>query len=261
MTFKKPERSFGIDRDWGLYSSELFVQKVVEESPALTAGILKGDRLVSINGKTTVSFFHLKELIQEFSKKEGKVKVGIERAGVKKVFDIVPVSTQERDPSLRKSTIFTIGVAPLLGFAEPVTVVERVWNPFVLVYRGTARMLDFTWRNMVSLGKMLTGEVSVKTLGGPILIGKIAGDSLSRGLVSFLTAMAILSVGLGFLNILPIPVLDGGHLLLLVLEIVRGKALSIRQMEIVQQVGLSMILLLMVVVMRNDLSRLPIFNN
>ena len=105
----------------------------------------------------------------------------------------------------------------------------------------------------------MTGDVSVATLGGPILIGKIAGESLSHGLVAFLTTMAILSIGLGVLNILPVPVLDGGHLLLLGLEIVRGKPLSIRQMEVVQQVGLSLILLLMVIVIRNDLARLPFF--
>jgi regulator of sigma E protease len=117
-------------------------------------------------------------------------------------------------------------------------------------------MVVFSWRNVMSVKKMITGDVSVGTLGGPILIGKLAGESISRGLISFLTMMAILSVGLGVLNLMPIPVLDGGHLMLLSLEIVRGKPLTMRQMEIVQQVGLSLILLLMVVVFRNDLARL-----
>jgi len=89
-----------------------------------------------------------------------------------------------------------------------------------------------------------------------LIIGKLAGDSLSRGLIAFLGMMAMLSVGLGILNILPIPVLDGGHLLLLSIEAIRGKPLSLRQMEIIQQVGLSLILLLMVVVMKNDIARL-----
>ena len=106
---------------------------------------------------------------------------------------------------------------------------------------------------------MFTGDVSVKTLGGPILIGKIAGDSIERGLIAFLTTMAILSVGLGILNILPIPVLDGGHILMLFVEAVRGKPLSVKQVEVFQQVGLTFILILMVVVMKNDLTRLPFF--
>jgi regulator of sigma E protease len=147
-----------------------------------------------------------------------------------------------------------------LQWAEPEFIVERVLNPFMLVAKATERMAVFSWRNIVSIRKMITGDVSVATLGGPILIGKIAGESISRGLIAFLTTMAVLSVGLGIINILPVPVLDGGHLLLLGIEMVRGKPLTIRQMEVVQQVGFSLIVLLMVVVMKNDLSRLPIFN-
>ena len=107
---------------------------------------------------------------------------------------------------------------------------------------------------------MIQGQVSVKSLGGPILIGKLAGDSISRGLMDFLRMMAILSIGLGVLNILPIPVLDGGHIVLLGIEAIRGRALSLKQLEIAQTVGLVFILLIMVVVMKNDISRLPIFN-
>ena len=111
-------------------------------------------------------------------------------------------------------------------------------------------MVVFSWRNLVSIGKMFSGDVSVATLGGPIMIGKIAGESLARGLIAFLTTMAVLSIGLGVLNVLPIPVLDGGHLVLLGIETIRGKPLTIRTMEIIQGVGLSAILLLMVIVLR-----------
>jgi regulator of sigma E protease len=107
---------------------------------------------------------------------------------------------------------------------------------------------------------MVRGQVSVKSLGGPILIGKLAGDSISRGLLEFLRMMAILSIGLGVLNILPIPVLDGGHIVLLGIEAARGKALSMKQIEVVQSIGLGLILFIMIIVMKNDISRLPIFN-
>lgn len=93
-------------------------------------------------------------------------------------------------------------------------------------------------------------------LGGPLTMGKIAGESLARGLIVFLTNMAIFSIGLGVLNILPVPVLDGGHLLLLGVEMVRGKPLSVRQMEIVQGLGLAFILLLMGIAFHNDIARL-----
>jgi regulator of sigma E protease len=144
----------------------------------------------------------------------------------------------------------------MLVLAEPPTVVERVLNPIQLVVQATERMVQFTWRNLVSLWKMASGEVSTGQLGGPLTIGKIAGESLSRGLVVFLTNMAIFSIGLGVLNILPVPVLDGGHLMLLGIEMVRGKPLSPKQMEIVQGIGLVFILALMGIAFKNDIARL-----
>ena len=107
---------------------------------------------------------------------------------------------------------------PMLVMTEPMMVTDQIWNPFTLLWKGTERMVVFSWRNLVSIGKMFSGDVSVATLGGPIMIGKIAGESLARGLIAFLTTMAVLSIGLGVLNVLPIPVLDGAHLVLLAIE-------------------------------------------
>ena len=244
---------------FGLHSTELFVDKTIEGSPASKSGMQSGDRLMSIRGQYVASFYDLRDAVQRAGEKDGKVLVTWERAGREMRATIIPTATSGRDPLLKKTIQYTVGVVPMLTLVEPVTVIERVLNPFTLVYKATERMVLFSWRNLVSVGKMFTGDVSVATLGGPIMIGKIAGDSLSRGLLAFLTTMAILSVGLGVLNILPVPVLDGGHLLLLGIEAIRGKPLSLRQMEVVQQVGLSLILLLMVVVIKNDLSRLPFF--
>lgn len=244
----------------GLRSSELFIDKVVKDSPAEQAGLKVGDRLVSINGTVMESFFELKDAVQRSGEKDGKLLLAYEREGKIENLDLNPKGTESKDILLRKVTQFTIGVMPALVWAPPFEVVERILNPFTLIHKATARTVEFSRRNIVSIGKMFSGNVSVATLGGPILIGKIAGDSLTRGLIAFLTTMAILSVGLGVLNLLPVPVLDGGHLVLLGLEVIRGKPLSLRQMEIVQQVGLSLILLLMVVVIRNDIARLPFFD-
>jgi regulator of sigma E protease len=144
----------------------------------------------------------------------------------------------------------------MLNLVDPPRVMERVLNPFKLVIGGIERMAVMSWRNFISIQKMIVGDVSVKSLGGPIMIGKIAGESLAHGLVTFLTTMAMLSIGLGVLNVLPVPVLDGGHLLLLGIESIRGKPLTMKQMEIIQGVGLTLILALMMVVMRNDFLRL-----
>ena len=261
VSLTKPAQSAGsLGTDLGLFSSELFIEKTVPKSPAEAAGLQTGDRLVSIGNQEIQSFFELKDAVQRAGEKDGKVDVRWERAGKMISVILTPTATGTRDALLKKSVQYTIGVAPMVMWDEPVTFVERIYNPFVLVYKATERMAIFSWRNIVSIEKMLTGDVNVSSLGGPILIGKIAGESLSRGLIAFLTTMAILSVGLGVLNVLPVPVLDGGHLLLLGIEAIRKRPLTIRQMEIFQQVGLSLILLLMVVVIKNDLSRLPLFN-
>jgi regulator of sigma E protease len=246
--------------DFGIHSTELFIEQAIPGTPAEKAGIKKMDQLIAVNGSPIRSFFELRRKIQKSGEEKGKVNVTVVREGKTMTFEIIPQETTERDPLLKKLKQFTIGVMPMASMLEPVMVIERTLNPFQLLYRGTARMIDLSQKNLVSIGKMIMGQVSVKSLGGPILIGKLAGDSISRGLLDFLKMMAILSIGLGVLNILPIPVLDGGHIVLLGIEAVRGRSLSLKQIEVVQSVGLAVILFIMIIVMKNDISRLPIFN-
>ncbi len=246
--------------DFGIHSTELFIEQAIAGTPAEKAGIKKMDQLIAVNGSPIRSFFELRRKIQKSGEEKGKVNVTVVREGKTMTFEIIPQETTERDPLLKKLKQFTIGVMPMASMLEPVMVIERTLNPFQLLYRGTARMIDLSQKNIVSIFKMIMGQVSVKSLGGPILIGKLAGDSISRGLLDFLKMMAILSIGLGVLNILPIPVLDGGHIVLLGIEAVRGRALSLKQIEVVQSVGLAVILFIMIIVMKNDISRLPIFN-
>ena len=256
----QPNYSGDLGKDFGLYSSELFVEQAMPDTPAIKAGIQKGDRLLLVNGVPMRSFFELRMGIQKSGEDQGKVTIAVERAGKPLSFEIVPQVSTERDPMLKKMKQFTIGVMPVPSMFEADTIKEQIWNPFKLLYLGTARMFDLTAKNLISIGKMVQGQVSVKSLGGPILIGKLAGESMGRGIIDFLKMMGILSIGLGVLNILPIPVLDGGHIVLLGIEAIRGKSLSLKQIEVAQQVGLVFILLIMVVVMKNDISRLPIFN-
>jgi regulator of sigma E protease len=256
VQWMKPRQSRGLDKDFGLYSSELFVEKVVPKSPAELAGVQSGDRLVGVGAKEVQSFFDLKNAVQASGEKDGIVHLKWERSGQFFSKSIRPTATSARDPLLNKVMHFTVGVMPMLVMSDPKTVVLRVWNPLKLLVLATDRMITFSWRNLVSLRKIFTGDVSVGTLGGPIMIGKIAGESLARGLIVFLTNMAIFSIGLGVLNILPVPVLDGGHLLLLGVEMIRGRALTVRQMEIVQGIGLVFILTLMGIAFHNDLARL-----
>jgi regulator of sigma E protease len=246
--------------DFGIHSTELFIEQAIAGTPAEKAGIKKMDQLIAVNGSPIRSFFELRRKIQKSGEDHGKVTVTVVREGKTMTFEIIPQESTERDPLLKKLKQYTIGVMPMASMLEPVMVIERTLNPFLLVYKGTVRMIDLSVKNLVSIYKMIMGQVSVKSLGGPILIGKLAGDSISRGLLDFLKMMAILSIGLGVLNILPIPVLDGGHIVLLGIEAIRGRSLSLKQIEVVQSVGLAVILFIMIIVMKNDISRLPIFN-
>lgn len=246
----------GLGPDFGLFSSELFVEKTVKGSPAEAAGLKTGDRLVAVGNQEVQSFMKLKELVQESGEKTGVVPLTWEREGKLFKHSIKPTASSTKDPILRTVTHFTIGVIPSLMLNQPATFIERVYNPFKLVYLGCERMVSFTYRNFISLKKMFTGDVSLGSLGGPIMIGKIAGESMARGIILFLSNMAIFSIGLGVLNILPVPVLDGGHLLLLGIEMIRGQPLTIRQMEVIQSVGLVLILALMATAFYNDFARL-----
>ncbi len=260
LTFTKSANGAGFGADAGFYSSEVFIEQAMKATPAEAAGLKKGDRIVSVDTTPVTHFFGLREAVQKAGEAKGELVMNWERDGKMMSAHIKPTATNSRDALLNKQTQFTIGVIPQANFSEPEMIIEREWNPFLLVAKGTERMVTFTYRNFVSIKKMITGEVSTSTLGGPILIGKIAGESLSRGLIAFLSTMAILSIGLGVLNILPVPVLDGGHILLLGIEVIRKRPLSMKQLEIAQTVGLSIIGLLMIVVFKNDIMRLPFFN-
>jgi len=261
----KSQTSKDMASDWGLDSSELFVSETITDEktgqayPAAVAGIAPGDRLLSVNQEPIYSFVELRRKIQTQGKEKGHVVVSWIRNGKTLEAELKPVVLSEKDAALNEQKEFLIGVKNYFSAGEPEMVTEQIFNPFILVYKSVSKMGLFIYRNVVVLSKMVQGDVSTKTLGGPVMIGQIAGESLERGLVAFLNTMAILSVGLGFVNILPIPVLDGGHLLLLLVEMVRRRPLTVRQMEVIQQIGLSMILLLMAIVLRNDFMRLPFF--
>jgi regulator of sigma E protease len=256
LTVPASKPGFDYRSGWGLYSSELFVEKAVDKSPALAAGLLPGDRIISVGDKELESFFSLRDEVQAGGEREKKVKLTWEHEGKVLTSTLVPTETPITTPTHERITQYTVGIVPMLLWLEPEFIIEPIYNPIRLLAHSVNRVAEVSWKNVVSIAKMFTGEVSIKALGGPLLIGKLAGESLGRGLISFLTMMAVLSIGLGVLNLFPIPVLDGGQIFLLGLESVRGKPLTLAQMERIQMVGLALILLLMTVVMKNDIARL-----
>jgi regulator of sigma E protease len=122
--------------------------------------------------------------------------------------------------------------------------------------RAVARTADISVFSLKMLGRMLIGEVSWKHLSGPVTIADFAGQSASLGWISYLTFLALISISLGVLNLLPIPLLDGGHLMYYLIEIVKGRPVSERAMELGQRVGLALLLVMMAFAFYNDLNRL-----
>jgi regulator of sigma E protease len=143
-----------------------------------------------------------------------------------------------------------------IGIARGATPTYRRSGPVSAVAKGVARTWDVTALTAVSIWKLITGAIPVSNIGGPLQISMVAGQQAQQGLVSYAFFVALISVNLGILNLLPVPMLDGGHLLFFAIEAVLGRPLSLRKREIAQQIGLALLMLLMVFALFNDLTRI-----
>lgn len=226
------------------------IGKVVANSVGERAGLLPGDRVLAIAGKEVSSWYELVAVIRDSATKP--LRLELERQGEIVAVDVIPDAISERGQTVGK-----IGVAVAEG-PKPRREVKAYISYGIVDAAGKA--LQETWDksvfSLVMMGKMLTGEVSWKNLSGPVTIADYAGQSARLGLDYYLKFMALVSISLGVLNLLPIPVLDGGHLLYHMLEVVMRRPLSERAMEIGQQVGMSILFALMAFAFFNDLTRL-----
>lgn len=210
--------------------------------PALKAGLQVGDRIVSIGGESIESWYDLKRIIQENA--GAAVPIVVEREGAELSFDIQPVKDDANGDA------YLIGIAPQQ---------ESVFKRFGLgeaIQAGAERTIELIELTITFIQKLFTGHVSTKNIGGPITVVQIAGQAAQTDLSAILSVLAFLSIQLGILNLLPIPILDGGHLFFNLVELVFRRPLSLRTREIAQQVGLVMLVLLMVLAFYNDIMRL-----
>ncbi|ORJ59523.1 RIP metalloprotease RseP [Geothermobacter hydrogeniphilus] len=218
------------------------VGAVSPEMPAGKAGMQVGDRILAIDGTPVTSWYDLKRLIQQGGGKS--LEFTLERGGMQVRLDIAPES---RDGG------YLIGIAP----AE-----ESVFKRFGLgasIRAGAGQAVDIIKLTLVFIQKLFSGHVSAKNIGGPIMVFQMAGQAVQSGVTTVLTILAFLSIQLGILNLLPIPILDGGHLFFYLFEFVFRRPLSMRAREMLQQLGLALIVMLMVLAFYNDFTRLDLF--
>jgi len=178
------------------------------------------------------------------------VTLTVERQGQRLDVAVTPRAVTERDPLGNETQVGRIGIA------RSSSQIYRRLGPVGALSHGARRTWDVTVLTLVSIWKLATGTIAASNIGGPLQIGIAAGQQAQQGLVSYAFFVALISINLAILNLLPVPMLDGGHLLFFVIEAVLGRPLSVRKREIAQQIGLALLMLLMVFALFNDISRL-----
>jgi regulator of sigma E protease len=223
------------------------IGEVLKDKPAARAGVLKGDTVTVINGKKINQWEDIAGMIAVG--KGQPIHLSVRRDGQVLQFTITP------EPRISKNLFGESIQGHAIGIAAAGEIVTETSNPFQAVVRGskqTWKVIDLT---IMSLVKMVQRVVPMDSVGGPIMIAKMAGETAQMGASSFLAFMALLSINLGVLNLLPVPVLDGGHLFFFFCELVIGRPVSQKVREYAQQIGLFLLLSLMVLAFYNDIVR------
>ncbi|WP_303784863.1 RIP metalloprotease RseP [Azovibrio restrictus] len=243
----------------GFYRSRIpaVAGQVQPDSPAARAGVRAGDRFLAIDGKPVEVWADVVETIRLAPGRA--MEFDLERDGRRLRLEIVPASVEDRGIRVGRIGV-SVAEAGLEGEPELKGFVR--YGFLEAGMRAVRETWDKSVFSLVMFGKMLTGEASWRNLSGPVTIADYAGQSARLGLDYYLKFMALVSISLGVLNLLPIPVLDGGHLMYHILEVIKGAPLSERVMAWGQQVGLALLFTLMAFAFFNDLSRLlgPLFN-
>lgn len=232
----------------GIMNLKPVIGEVKSDTPAEEAGFENGDEIVSIEGSKIETWQEMAEIVSKSH--DGTMNFTIERGGSTKTLTVTPQKETVKDLFGEEQQRYMIGIVAA-GETETVRL-----NPIEAAGESLARTWLIVKLTVVSVAKLIQGTLSVKTLGGPIMIAQMAGEQVQQGAANLLSFIALVSVNLGILNLLPVPVLDGGHLLFFGIEAVKGRPVSLRSREIAQQVGIFLLMMLMVFVFYNDIMRI-----
>ncbi len=234
----------------GVYVSPPVVGEVLKGSPAEKAGLQKGDRILEINGKKVKSFEDLVLIMRSEDYKGEPITLKIERKGHIFTLKVTPELREAYNIFGKKTKI------PLIGIKSTPRVIHKKYNPFTAFIKAGEKTWYFTSLTFQAIFKLITGELPFSTLGGPLTIGKMAGDTARLGLLPLLSFTALLSVNLGVINVIPFPMLDGGHLVIFLIEAIRKKPIPLKTQEWIFKIGLTFLILFSIAVFYNDLVRL-----
>ncbi len=232
----------------GVYMGLPQVGQVVDDSAAMAAGLKAGDLIKEIDSTPVDSFEEISRIV---SNSDGRpLDFLVERDGELRVYTITPRIQEEQNLFGETVNRFVIGI---IGTGETF---HHPLNPVQAAVRAVSDTYAMVSLTILSVVKMVTGTVSADNLGGPIMIAKMAGDQAKAGLEHFIWFIALISVNLGIINLFPIPVLDGGHLLFLSIEAIKGSPVSIQVRQKMVQFGAAVLMTLIIFVFYNDIVKL-----
>jgi regulator of sigma E protease len=226
------------------------IGSLTADGAAIRAGFKPGDRLLAVDGKAVADWQGWVRLIRAHPGQP--LRIEYQRQGLPAVITVTPDAVSEGGQQVGK-----IGAGPQIDeavFAGLMT--EISYGPLEALWQGTLKTWEMSVFTLEMMGRMVLGQVSWKNLSGPLTIADYAGQSAALGWISFIGFLALVSVSLGVLNLLPVPLLDGGHLMYYVAEVLTGRPVSERTMEIGGRIGMTLLLLLMSFALFNDLQRL-----
>ena len=223
----------------GQPASNTAVGAVVEGSAAARGGLRAGDEILALDGERVARFEQVQRHVQPRAGRPIELRVA--RDGGERTLTVTP--------DAREGPQGPVGVLGIQGGAVRY---ERL-GPLAALATGASQTVDVTWQSLTSIAEMLAGQRSARDLGGPIKIAEVSGEAASLGLAPLVTLMALLSVSLGLLNLFPIPILDGGHLVFYAAEAIRGRPLPPKAQEYGYRAGFALLATLFVLVSWNDI--------